>query len=316
MILPKIPYIIAEVGSNWKNKEQLMTSISLAKNCGADAVKFQLWTYEDLYGIDLGIDPNNKDSIDPAWIPQMAEKANVVGIDIIFTAFHPRWIPLIDKYVKYHKIASSDILHAPLLKAVAKTGKPVFLSTAASSYNDIRASLRFFDKNKVILNYCVGGYPTVSTKCDEIERMRIQFGVEVGISDHSKEIFSVPELAIKTYKAVSLEKHVDFFGEGIESEHSLSIIDFKKMIDYINGKAIMMNTDEYNFSKRHNRRLLVIKDIKVGDKLKYGINYSSVRSLKDDVLGLCPLVYEEFNDKISIKAASIGDPITIDLIER
>ena len=72
------PYIIAEVGSSWASKDDVMYAIAMAEKCGASAVKFQLLSDFDLYG------SGTKEYSPPhGWIEQMKEKADACEIDLI-----------------------------------------------------------------------------------------------------------------------------------------------------------------------------------------------------------------------------------------
>ena len=97
------PYIIAEIGSNWRiagkgditNLAAIDMTIRQAKACGADAVKFQMFTHEDLYGFP----GDDKFSLPRRYIPVIAEKCKKLGIDFMCTAFTADGVKFIDQYV-------------------------------------------------------------------------------------------------------------------------------------------------------------------------------------------------------------------------
>jgi hypothetical protein len=98
-----IPYLIAEVSGNIENYKDVYDSISIAKNCGADCVKFQQFTTKEMYGRS-GLSETNF-FLD---IAKIKEKADAVGIDFMVSCFSAESLRAIDPYVKAHKIASSD----------------------------------------------------------------------------------------------------------------------------------------------------------------------------------------------------------------
>jgi N,N'-diacetyllegionaminate synthase len=151
-------FIVAEVGSNWRNLEDCLHSIAMAKAAGADAVKFQAFTHEALYGrtdeylARVEQDENLQGIAKKAriaaselpleWLPKLKEKADACQIELMCTAFSPELVDEVDKYVSIHKVASAELSHVRILERLRDKGKPVILSTGASGRADIESAIR------------------------------------------------------------------------------------------------------------------------------------------------------------------------------
>ncbi len=299
------PFIIAEVGSNWTNFEQANDSIAMAKQCGADAVKFQAFSHSALFGLPYadwgdGTGSTMQGELPLAWLPKLKEKADACGIEFMCTAFSPELVAAVDPFVEVHKIASSDLSHVHLLKAVAKTGKPIILSTGASSRGDISLALATLGEaaSRTVLMYCNAAYPSRWHNLYLMRELQAATGRPVGLSDHSLDVIFAPLAAHREFGAVVIEKHFTAFPDldTPDRGHSLTVDEFKVMVDYIRGKrdsgGFNPTSEERAMVLRHNRRLIATQDIASGTKLKYGENFGAYRSLEDDMHGLTPFVLE------------------------
>lgn len=322
------PYIVAEVGSNFETFEQAVASIAAAKAAGADCVKFQAFNWESLYGpnedqrrleeiADLPGCPTPPMRLPLAWLPALREKADACGIDFACTAFSPELVAAVDPFVAWHKVASSDATWPQLLEAVGVTGKPVVLSTGATSVADIQAAVAWMGHDvDAVLLYCVAAYPAFHVDLSLMEQMRqhpdIYARRGVGFSDHSPGISLAIEAARRG--AVVIEKHFTAFPEldTPDRPHSLVPAEFRTMVEYIRGirKATIGPTpEERAMVLRHNRRLIATRDIPAGENLAYGVNYGAYRSLKDDHRGLSPFAWQQVEGKTASVAIARGDGI-------
>lgn len=349
------PFIIAEVGSNWTSFEHAKDSISMAKQCGADAVKFQAFTAGDLYGYSrwlCGVPgmggemgyvvtrgnerPSDEvlrsvfspdtiaceafliskadgfSEIDLDWLPKLKEKSDACGIEFMVTAFSPELVAAVDPYVSVHKVASSDLSYPQLLEAVAKTGKPIILSTGASSRGDIGLALNALGgaKDRTVLMYCASAYPSRRHNLYLMRELREEFGRPVGLSDHSTDVIYAPLSAHREFGAVAIEKHFTAFPEldTPDRPHSLTSDEFKIMVDYIRGNrdgGINPTSEERDMFLRHNRRLVATKDIPVGEMLQFGVNYGAYRSLENDSHGMSPFFWNHERGPEGKRAAKV-----------
>lgn len=309
------PYVVAEVGSNWRNINDCIESIAAAKSCGADAVKFQAFTHEALYGFAApSVTPIDVHSLPTSWLPKLKEKADACGIELMCTAFSPELVAAVDPYVSVHKVASSDCTWPQLLRAVAKTGKPVLLSVGASSEGDIERALSVLGEAGDVLMYCVSAYPARTIDLGAIARLSERFCHAVGFSDHSTDIIGLPVEATRMYDLAAIEKHFTAFPDldSPDRPHSLTPDEFKLMVDYIRGvraPVIGPTFEERDMMLRHNRRLIATQDLAPGAQLRYGENFGAYRSLVDDTRGLSPFAWESVEGRTTTKQINRGEAI-------
>ncbi len=330
------PFIIAEVGSNWTCFEDAISSIGLAKNAGADSVKFQLFSPNDLYGPGLKqwdaikFTSDTEFSMDyqspylnPLWLPKLKEKADACGIEFMVTAFSPEGVAAVNPFVSVHKIASSCLTYPHLLEAVKKTGKPVILSTGASNSGDIKIALqghpqlswKGFPKDyPLVLMYCNAAYPSKRHNLFLMGELK-NFGYPVGFSDHSLDVIYAPLSAVRHFSAVVIEKHFTAIeADTPDSGHSLNVDGFKCMVDYIRGTRVghlNPTSEEKDMFLRHNVRLVATKDLKRGDTFKYGVNFGIFRALENDDQGAMGFCWDMLDGKPVTKDVAAGKGVSL-----
>lgn len=309
------PFIIAEVGSNWHTLDHCLASITAAKVAGADAVKFQAFHHDALYG--FGSDCyNSLRDLPTVFLPILKAHADVIGIEFMCTAFSPELVAAVNPYVSVHKVASSDLAYPQLLKAVARTKKPVLLSVGASDVKDIGKALAILPESPVVM-YCVASYPARMINLQVMEIIRDGVCGLVGFSDHSTDIIGLPFEAATKYRAVAIEKHVTAFPEldTPDRPHSLTMAEFKVMVDHIRGRTktkIGPCAEERDMLLRHNRRLIATRDIEQGGEFLFGENFGAYRSLKDDTRGASPFDWEKVEKMRAGRAIAQGDSISLE----
>ena len=289
--------LIAEVGSNWEDLTDCLSSISIAKEAGADAVKFQAFTEEALYGF-RGEEPM-KHALPLGWLPALREKADSCDIELMCTAFSPELVAAVDPFVETHKIASGDLNYPSLLVAVTRTGKPALLSTGAATELEIETAIDFLlGAQQVTLLYCVAAYPADFADLAVMDDLR-DWALPVGFSDHTLGISMAVEASRQG--ASVIEKHFTAFPElnSPDRPHSVDPGAFERMAKAIRGvikPRIGPTPEEGAMILRHKRRLLAVRDIKAGEILAYGVNYGAFRALENDA-GLSPFDWLENEGK-------------------
>ncbi|MCA9563854.1 MAG: N-acetylneuraminate synthase family protein [Myxococcales bacterium] len=232
-------FIIAEAGSN--HNGDLATAfklINVAAESGADCVKFQTFKAKRLYVKDAGKSDYLGDSRDIGdiiasmempedWIPKLAEQARSRGLAFISTPFHEEAVALLEPHVSAFKIASYEMSHHPLLKCVARTGKPVIMSTGTHDLEEVRQSvavLREAGCKDLVVLQCTASYPapldTVNLRA--IETLREVLDVPAGLSDHSREPAVAPMGAAALGAAV-IEKHFTLSNEMEGPDHAYAV---------------------------------------------------------------------------------------------
>lgn len=238
--------VICEIGSNFKTFDDCIQSIDDAKACGADIVKFQYYDNIDLSGV-----PGDRQCL-PELNP-LAVHAALTGIEFMCTAFSPAKYQAIDRFVKRHKIASSEITHLDLLETVASLGKPVLLSTGGALPEEVDQALGILAGCPVTLMFCVAEYPARIVDFRHLLDMKDRYGhrYAYGYSDHSSDVLNVPVLA-RNHGAVIIEKHVNFAGHSDtpDARHSLSREEFQLMVKHLKGQTGILDTFRENPHKR------------------------------------------------------------------
>ena len=307
------PFIIAEIGSNWKSVEDCLDSIKVAKDCGADAVKFQLFNFEALYGLPKKMMPSWYDAdyeLPTDWIPNLRQECDAQGIQLMISAFSPDFANVVDQYVHCHKIASSEITDIKLLEEVASFAKPVFLSTGGASSAKIELALGILEGNSIVLNYCVGNYPAHGTDLFKLDKLA-EYGHPVGFSDHSRDFIYLPRAAVDSHKAVAIEKHLTCIkARTPDSAHSLKPAEFKTMCEIVHGRresTINPTREETDMVLKGQRRLVVTADCKKGSEIPFGI----YRAMAPSADGINPFQMDAFRDAVAARDLKAGQTLGI-----
>lgn len=301
-------FIIADVGSNYESFTDLKDSVTLAKNCGANAVKFQWFTRHDLYGYG---DKEAKINLDNLAL--LKDKADKTGIEFMCSVFNADRVKDIDPLVKRHKVASSELNNPDLLKEIDRTGKPVILSIGGATMTDIKMALSQFSVgDKLTLLYCVSAYPSIFYDLFYIDKLRREFPtLEIGFSDHSLGIYAAISAA-KHFNVQTLEKHFKLREMNTpDSNHSLNPSQFKLMVKRIMGEADPIHPahEEREFILKSKRRLMAINPVKQGNRFIYGTNFGAYRSVKEDANGLSPYDINRVHDRSAARDIQAGESI-------
>lgn len=322
------PFIIAEVGSCWETFEHCKDAIGLAKNCGADAVKFQLFTPSELYGFTEDITPGINPYLQHGWLIGLKEKADAFDIELMCSAFSPEGVKYVDQFVNIHKLASSENTHVRMLSVLRETKKPVVISGGASGSADMAKSIcelnghdwrsatfapkvkegRPITNTRAIPLHCVSDYPARCVDLKQIEVLKDRYGV-AGFSDHTTDVLEIPFSASRNYGACVIEKHVNFFGvQCPDSPHSLSREEFRQMCAKLKGKEYSESGQKEMYLK-HNRRIIATKTIAQGEVMQEGLNIGIYRSRIEDTHGFSPFRIDEIQGKMAKHLIKAGDSI-------
>lgn len=277
--------IIAEIGSNWNSLNDCLHSIAKAKECGADIVKFQMFTNSDLLG------PNTflvEEDMIREWMPTLREEADKVGIEFMCTAFSVEGYKYLDPYVLRHKVASSECTHPQILDYLNTTGKEVLLSVAGAEIDaEIKPALERLKDVPVCIMHCVGDYPAKTNDSIKFDELQIAFrnSVAYGYSDHTVSVDGWDRDNC-LYELSYYEKHVSFIdAKTPDSPHSLNEEEFKF---FCRGgdPDLFINQD---MIKIYRRRLIALRTIEPGEKLELDVNVGIFRGTKPTTNHIKPL---------------------------
>jgi len=225
-----------------------------------------------------------------------------------------------DLDVPAYKVASFEIVDIPLLRTIAKTKKPVIVSTGMASRQEIRDAVRAIrseGNDQIALLKCTSAYPALPDEMNlvTIPDMAKRFGIPVGLSDHSLGI-SVPVASV-ALGACIVEKHITTSRKipGPDSAFSLEPDEFRAMVAAIRETESALGTVTYTVSERERasrtfrRSLFVVRDMAEGERF----NKENVRSIRPGH-GLPPKYYPKVLGKRARTAIAAGTPLAWDMI--
>jgi len=331
-------FVVAEVSANHNRQFDLAEKmIKVAKECGADAVKFQAYTPDTLtinaddkyfriehpqWGGQTLYELYQKASTPWEWFKQLKKTADDIGITFLCTAFDRTSVDLLEELdICAHKISSFELVDLALIEYAAKTKKPLIMSTGMADIDEIQEAVTTARKagaKEIVLLKCVSSYPARPEEMNlrTIPHMQELFGCPVGLSDHSLGIgASVCAVALG---ANVIEKHFtlsrklktpdSFFS--VEPEELKELVTNIRIAEKALGKVYYGLTKEESKSKVFRRSLFAVKDIKKGEVFSQK-NIKSIRPAN----GLEPKWLSAIlgrKAKVNIKS---GTPLSWGLIE-
>lgn len=337
-------FVIAEAGSNWKvgsYEEDLLQAkklIDVAKESGADAVKFQTYKAETVFVSDAGkIDYLLEKGIDTTineifeylsmpyeMLPELHEYCKENQIMFMSTPFSVEDAKEVNQFVEIHKVASFEINHIRMLEYLAKTGKPILISTGASTYEEIDFAVKLVKENgnsNIGLFQCTSKYPSPieTLNLSVIPKMKERYNLPVGFSDHSMDPIIGPICAVG-FGATFIEKHftLDRNLPGPDHPFALNPDELKLMIDNVRkadiakgkGEKIVLKEEE-ELRQAGKRAIQAIKEIKKGDILSEGKNFEILRPGRRPS-GIAPRFLSSVEGKKSKFDVKIGDGIKVE----
>ncbi|MGA2100683.1 MAG: pseudaminic acid synthase [Candidatus Sulfotelmatobacter sp.] len=298
-------YVIAEVSANHHQKyDEAVKIIAAAKNAGADSVKLQTYTadtitissdkeYFRVGGGTLWDGRNLHDLYREAytpweWHPRLKQVANDLGLDLFSTPFDNSAVDFLEVMkVPAHKVASFEIVDIPLLQKIARTGKPMIMSTGMATVEEIDEAVqaaRSAGATQIALLKCTSAYPAAAEEMNlrTIPELSRRFGVPAGLSDHTTGV-AVPIAAV-ALGACIIEKHLTLSRSepGPDSAFSLEPHEFKAMVDSVRIAEKALGDVQFGCSPKEassrvfRRSLFVVQDVKRGERF----TEENVRSIR------------------------------------
>ena len=239
------PFVIAEIGSNWcksdskeDNYFQALYQIEQAKECGADAVKFQLFTHKELYGFEDQYSKLNKYCLPKEWIPELKQKCNTEHIEFMCSCFSIDSYKYINEYVNMHKVACPESNWYELFDILQEFNKPVIVSTEAFNI-ELDSKIRFYQMRTV------SQYPANPRKYKRLN-------LYDGISDHTKSFHLIDD---SLREGIHLfEVHVDLSDDTkIKTPDSVVSLNKSEFTEYIMRVHNMKDIDKPNYYRSQNQ---------------------------------------------------------------
>jgi pseudaminic acid synthase len=332
------PYIIAELSANHNGDiNRAFKIMEEAKKAGADAIKLQTYTHET---ITMDCDSNDFQIHGGLWDGQtlyelykgahmpwewhiaLFEKAKSLGITIFSSPFDFSAVDLLEGLsAPAYKIASFELVDLPLIARVAKTGKPMIMSTGMANETEIQEAVDTARSNgcdELLVLQCVSGYPAPADQYNlrTIPDIARRFNVLSGLSDHT--IDNATAVASVALGACLIEKHVtlDRNGGGADDSFSLEPLELKQLCDDTRtawaslGKVNYERTEAEMGNIKFRRSLYVVKNIKCGDIL----TESNIRSIRPG-FGIAPKYYFDILGKKAKQDIAKGTALQFQLLE-
>lgn len=317
-------YIIAEAGVNHNGSIDLAYRlVDAAKAAGVDCIKFQTFKSENLVSHTAQKADYQKDTTGEGSQADMLKKLELsydeflklkvycdeVGICFLSTPFDFDSIGFLASIdMPFWKIPSGEITNYPYLVALAKTGKPVVMSTGMCEMSEIEDAIKVLKDNgagDIKLLHCNTEYPTpfADVNLKAMETMRDAFGLEVGYSDHTKGI-EVPVAAV-ALGATVIEKHftLDRNMEGPDHKASLEPDELALMVQSIRNIEAALGTGNKTPSPSEKKNIAIARKSIVAKKaIKCGEEFSEENiTVKRPGSGINPMCWKDVLGKKAIR---------------
>ncbi len=331
-------YIVAELSANHhRSLAEAVRLVEAAREAGADAVKLQTYTPDTMtLDIDsplfrLGSGPRAgrtlyrlyAEAYTPwEWQPELKRVACALGLDLFSSPFDRTAVDFLEKLgVPAYKIASFELVDTPLIEYVARTGKPVIISTGMGMQEEIKAAveaMRRAGNGRIALLCCTSAYPASPSEMNlrTIPLLAAAFSLPVGLSDHSLEL-AIPVAAV-ALGACIIEKHLTLSRSipGPDSGFSLEPDEFGQMVRAVRMAEAALGEARFGASPseaenlRFRRSLFVVEDIAAGELF----TDKNIRSIRP-AAGLPPGCLGDVLGRKASRFIKKGTPLSWELVE-
>lgn len=332
------PYIIAEVSANHNGSlEKALATIDAAAECGVDAVKLQTYSPDT-----MTIDSDRDDFMIRGglwdgyklydlykwaqtpfdWHQAMFQHARSKGITVFSTPFDETAVDLLESLnTPAYKIASFELTDLPLIQYVARTGKPMIISTGMASEREIAeavATARESGCHEIVLLHCISSYPAPVEQSNlrQIPELARRFGVDVGLSDHT--LGTTAAVTAVALGACVIEKHFTLSRQdkGPDSEFSLEPDELRRLVEETKdawlslGKGGFERQPAETANRVFRRSLYFVRDLPAGHVIGPG----DIRRIRPGY-GLSPKLYDSLMGRRLVGDVCRGMAATEELLE-
>lgn len=316
--------IIAEVGVNHNGSiETAKKLIDIAKDAGADIVKFQTAKLDSLVSKNahmaeyqkqnIGIEKSQKEMLRGLLLSfkdfrMLSEYCRDREIQFLSTPFDIDSIHFLNELQDIWKIPSGEITNYPYLVEIARTSKPIILSTGMCTLEEVRQALKVLTDNgaeDITLLHCTTDYPTdmEDVNLNAMFSLQREFKLPVGYSDHTKGI--VVSVAAVAMGAAVIEKHFTLDRNMIGPDHKASL-EPKELKDLV--KAIRdVEHAKGSYEKKPTQAELKNRDVArksiiAARNIKVGERFSAENlTTKRPGSGISPMLWNEVIGKKAIR---------------
>ncbi len=335
----KPAYIVAELSANHNHDlEQAVRIIRAAKEAGADAVKLQTYTADTItlrsdkecFRVSGGtlwdgriLHDLYQEAFTPwEWQPKLKQVAEDLGMDLFSSAFDDSAVEFLERMnVPAHKVASFELVDIGLIQKMARTGKPLIMSTGMASEEEISEAVnaaRAMGATQIALLKCTSAYPAPPDEANlrTIPELARRFDCPAGLSDHTMGV-AVPVVAV-ALGACIIEKHLCLRRSdgGPDAGFSLEPQEFKAMVEAVRSAEKALGVVQFSPGPREanslkfRRSLFAVEDVKKGELF----TEKNVRSIRPSN-GLHPRHLTEVVGKRAASDIERGTPLSWALVE-
>lgn len=287
-------FVVADAGVNHENDIKIAKKmIDDVARASADAIKFQTYKAEKIASRnspaywETGETQfeffKKHDKFDEKDYRELAEYAKEKNIIFMSTPFDLDAVDFLDELVPVFKISSSDIINIPFIRYIARKGKPIFLSTGASTIGEINDAVTAIEEEgnkQIVILHCVLSYPTKyeDANLNMIVHLKNIFpNYLIGLSDHTlpdKNMLVLTTAVLLGAKVI--EKHFTFNKslKGNDHYHSMDFQDLKTFVENLDllerilGESEKKPLETERLARKHARRSIVAKtDISKGIRI-------------------------------------------------
>jgi N-acetylneuraminate synthase len=333
------PFVIAEMSGNHNQSlERAFEIVDAAAASGAHAIKLQTYTADtitlELSGGDFYI--NDEQSLWKGrnlhelyhqahtpwdWHEPIMRRARERGLVCFSTPFDETAVEFLESLdVPAYKIASFENIHLPLIRAVARTGKPVIISTGMATAGEIDDAVRAAREAgcaDLVLLKCTSTYPATpaNTNIATIPHLRALFGCEVGLSDHTMGVgVSVAAVALG---ATVIEKHFTLrrADGGVDSAFSLEPAELRALVTETERAWQSIGEVRYGPTAAEQKSLAFRRSVYVAEDIAAGgvLTRANLRCVRPG-MGLAPKYYEVLLGRRVRTDLKKGTPMRWDLL--
>jgi N-acetylneuraminate synthase len=332
-------FCIAELSANHNQDfEKALRIVRAAKEAGADAVKLQTYTADTItiasdrepFRVGGGTLWDGKtlhelysEAYTPwEWQPKLKQAANDLGMELFSSAFDATAVDFLERMgVPAHKVASFELVDIPLIQKMARTNKPLIMSTGMATLEEIDEAVsaaREAGAKEIALLKCTSAYPAPPEEMNlrTIPELARRFEVPAGLSDHTPG-HTVPVAAVGMGACI-IEKHLTLTRAegGPDSAFSMEPDEFKAMVAAVRTAQKALGTIYFGASEHEKksrvfrRSLFVVCDVKRGQKL----TTDNVRSIRP-AHGLHPRHLPEVLGRTASRDIEKGTPLSWELVD-
>lgn len=328
-------FIIAEAGVNHNGDLSIAKKlVEVAADVGADAIKFQTFKAKNIVCKDAEKANYQLYADNTETQYEMLEKLELTyemhqelikychkyGILFLSTPFDSWSIDLLNRLdIKIFKIPSGEITNYPYLKKVGQLKKKVILSTGMSNICEIHAALNVLYKEgttDITLLHCNTEYPTPmrDVNLKAISRMKEEFGIPVGYSDHTKGIEA--SIAAVAIGASIIEKHFTLSRSLVGPDHNSSLepTELSELVKSIRNieLALQGNGEKHVTPSERDNIKIVRKSIVASKPIKAGEILTEENLItKRPGLGINPMLWNNVIGTKAIKNFDVDEMIII-----